>query len=576
LSNPAPIQGLPAAPGVAIGPLWIHWPDEVVVERAQARDADDEWRRILASIEQSRQQLNELRDMAEAKVGAEEAAIFEAHLMFLEDEEFISTIRQSVFSDRLTAEAGVEVAVAKYAEMLLALEDEYFRARAADLKDVGQRLMRNAGGGGSGARRALTQPSIIVADDLSPSETIQFERQFVLGICTMRGGPTSHVAILSRGLGVPAVVSAQVTLDASLDGVLAVLDGETGTLTIDPDGETIGAAQTRRAKWLSTRARAQSVAHEPAVTRDGARVEVVANIGNQRDAIAAMDNGAEGVGLFRTEFLFMDRASLPTEVEQIEAYGEIARILAGRPLVARMLDIGGDKPVPYLDIEHEDNPFLGWRAIRMLDRREDIYLTQFRALLRAGAATPDFKCDLRIMLPMVSTMLEIERGRELFERAQAQLRAEGLPFAEQTQFGIMVEVPSAALMAREFASQVDFFSIGTNDLTQYTLAVDRGNAKVASLASPYHPAVLRLIKMTIDAAHEHGKWCGLCGELGGDALAAPVLLGLGLDEFSMSPSAIPALKAAVRERSRADCVEIARRALSLATTRQVIDYLSGL
>ena len=574
MSSPT-IQGLAAAPGIAVGPLWIHRPEGVVIERGPARDPAEEWRRVRRSIERSRAQLVELGELALARVGPVEAAIFEAHQMFLDDEEFINAIRTGIDDKSLTAEAAIEDAVTVYADMLLALDDEYFRARAADLRDVGLRLIRNASGG-EAVTHTLSQPSIIVADDLSPSDTIQFDRQFVLGLCTARGGPTSHVAILSRGMGVPAIVSARFDPDALAEGTLAVLDGEAGTLTLEPDQEEINAAQQRRGHWLSARALAQSVAHEPAVTTDGVRAEIVANIGNQRDALSAIDNGAEGVGLFRTEFLFMDRDDLPTEEEQVASYAEIARLMAGRPLVARMLDIGGDKPVPYLGIEHEDNPFLGWRAIRMLDGREDIYLTQFRALLRACAPTPDFRPDLRIMLPMVSTMLEIERGRALFDRARQQLRDEGLPQAEHVQFGIMVEVPSAALLAHHFARHVDFFSIGTNDLTQYTLAVDRGNARMVSLASPFSPAVLRLIAMTIDAAHAHGKWCGLCGELGGDVMATPLLLGMGLDEFSMSPSAIPAVKARVRALSQADCRAIAAHALSLATNREVTDYLGGL
>lgn len=567
------IKGLAASPGVAIGPLYAHRPQQIVVNRAMALNAHAEWSRVTQAIAVTRDQLKTLVATATAQVGAEEAGIFEAHEMFLDDEEYVGAINEGVFTAKQSAEAAIEDATKKYADMLLALDDEYLRARAVDMNDVGMRLMRNSMPTGHAANDApLTHPSVIFADDLTPSDTMQFERRLVLGLCTAHGGPTSHVAILSRSLGVPAVVSANFDIQtlAASTGAIVVLDGNTGAVCVDPDAPALAAAQTAQRAWREGQASAQASAHAPAITRDGVRVEVVANIGSYKDALQAVESGAEGVGLFRTEFFFMDRASAPTEEEQVTAYRAIVQALAGRPLVARLLDIGGDKAVPYLDIAPEENPFLGWRAIRMLDGREDVYLTQIRALLRASADG-----DLRIMLPLVSNLREIERGRALFDKARAQLRAEGHAVAASVQFGIMVEVPSAALLAPEFARYVDFFSIGTNDLTQYTLAVDRGNARVAPIASPYHPAVLRLIAMTIEAAHAAGKWCGVCGELGGDVLAVPVLLGLGLDEFSMSASAIPAVKAALRSRSRAACAPIAQHALSLTTTEAVLTYLAG-
>jgi len=569
-------QGIAAAPGVAVGPVWVFRHVDVQETTRASEGPLVEWARVDAAIGQTRAQLIELHARAIARVGAEQAAIFEAHQLFLEDEEFIGAIKNGVANDALPAEVAINQATEQYAEMLLALDDEYFRARAADIRDVGGRLTRNALGRTDDIS-TLTQPSIIVALDLTPSDTIQFERENVLGICTMRGGPTSHVAILSRGLGVPAVVSAAISaLDGVEPGELAVLDGDLGTLTLAPDQAQLNAAQDKRGKWLSTRASAQVLAHQPSITTDNHRVETVANIGGLKDAIQAIDNGAEGVGLFRTEFLFMDRDTMPTEDEQVKIYHDIARVLNGRPFVVRMLDVGGDKDVPYLSIEKEDNPFLGWRAIRMVDGREDIYLAQFRALLRACADDSSIKHDLRIMLPMVCNMMEVERGRALLEHAKEQLRSERVPFAEKMQFGIMVEVPSVALLSHHFAQHVDFFSIGTNDLTQYTLAVDRGNAKVAKLASPYNPAVLKLIAMSIEAAHAHGKWCGICGELGGDILAAPLLLGMGMDEFSMSPTSIPAHKQAMRKLSRQECVAVAQHAMSLPSTRAVTDYLSNL
>ncbi len=386
----------------------------------------------------------------------------------------------------------------------------------------------------------------------------------------MRGGPTSHTAILSRSLGVPAVVSAPVPVDEIENGILLILDGGTGDVTLGPTLAELDKAKQRQAVWLQERASQLSAVMRPATTRDDHTVEVVANIGSVADARSALEQGAEGVGLFRTEFLYLDRESLPSEAEQTGTYRETFKIMGWRPVVVRTLDIGGDKAVNYLGVTAEPNPFLGWRAIRMIRERPDVLENQMRALLVAGGQT---NADLRIMLPMVSSIAEVERAREILDTACEQLRAEGKPVAEKVQFGIMVEVPSAAILAEHFAQKVDFFSIGTNDLTQYTLAVDRTNERVAALASPYHPAVLRLIDVTIKAAHAHGKWVGLCGELAGDVMAVPILLGLGLDEFSMASSSIPGVKAAIRRWTLTECQKVAAHALSLPTAIEVIDFL---
>lgn len=350
------------------------------------------------------------------------------------------------------------------------------------------------------------------------------------------------------------------------------MDGATGDVILGPTLAELNLAKERQGEWQKQRARLLSTASRPAITRDGHAVEVVANIGSAADARTALENGAEGVGLFRTEFLYLDRDSLPTESEQTETYRQAFQVIGPRPIVVRTLDIGGDKAVSYLSLTAEPNPFLGWRAIRMIRERPDVLEQQLRALLAAGGQT---QADLRIMLPMVSSVGEVARAREIFDEAQAQLIVEGRPLPPTIQFGIMVEVPSAAVQADHFAQMVDFFSIGTNDLPQYTLAVDRTNERVAALASPYHPAVLRLIQMTIEAAHRHGKWVGLCGELGGDVIAAPLLLGLGLDEFSMAASAIPAVKEAIRQWTMEGACDVARHALSLSSAVDVIDYLKA-
>ncbi len=564
-------RGLAASAGIAIGPAWVHRPAQVTVERRLLAVADvaAEWARLQTALSMARTQLQALETRARENIGADEAAIFSAHQLFLEDEELLNSLTGLVKEQRLNAEAAAHDAFEHYAHALESLEEAYFKARAADVRDVRRRVLRCLAGD-TEAEAGLTQPSVIFADDLAPSDTVQFDKTKILGLCTVKGGPTSHTAILARGLGVPAVVSAPVNLADVEAGLLTVLDGATGSVILGPTLTELDRARKRQAEWQATRAEELSAAHAPATTADGHTVEVVANIGSADDAHQALSQGAEGVGLFRTEFLYLDRDSMPTEAEQTVTYREVFTVMGGRPLVVRTLDIGGDKAVPYLGLQQEPNPFLGWRAIRMIRERPDVLEGQLRALLAAGAQSG---ADLRIMLPMVSSLGEIVRAREILEQAQAGLRAEGQALPEKLQFGIMVEVPSAALLADHLAQHVDFFSIGTNDLTQYALAVDRTNERVTKLATPYHPAVLRLIKLTIDAAHAHGKWVGLCGELAGDVMAVPVLLGLGLDEFSMAPASIPSVKTAIRQWTLPACREVAAHALAQPQAIDVLDYL---
>jgi phosphotransferase system enzyme I (PtsI) len=394
---------------------------------------------------------------------------------------------------------------------------------------------------------------------------VSLDKDLVLGFATARGGPTSHTAILAKAFGLPAVVGLGEEILSVPNGTLVMVDGNLGSVAVTPDEAELAAFIEKEKIAEAEQAEARDAAQASAVTADGERVEVVANVGGITDAPLGIKNGAEGVGLFRTEFLYLDRNALPTEAEQIEAYKAVFEIYAGLPIVVRTLDIGGDKVIPYLDLPKELNPFLGWRGVRMLDGSEDIFLQQFKALLQAGIGA-----DLRIMVPMVSGLAEIRAARAVMEKARAELKAEGKAFTDQVQFGIMVEVPSAALMADRLAKEVDFFSIGTNDLTQYTTAVDRTNSKVAHLASPLNPAVLTLIKRTIDCAHVEGKWVGLCGELAGEPLAAPILLGLGLDEFSMSPARVPLIKRVMKSLSKAECKVFADEVLGLDDTEAVM------
>lgn len=564
------LQGISASPGIAIGPGWLYRPVEVEIETLENQNPDDEIFRLDEALDSAKDQLEFLCQKTLDEIGSEEAAIFEAHKMFLDDPELINSIHNLINGKRINAEAAVEQVVENYSVEMEALKDEYFQARAQDIRDVGRRIIYCLVGVDVKSTELPYEPVIISADDLTPSDTVQFDREMILGLCTRRGGPTSHTAILARSIGVPAAVSVPFELDDITNCQMMVLDGIKGELVIDPSDEEIKTAQDKMQAWQSEWQVQLSHADQPAATLDGVTVEIVANIGNIEDAKQALEYGAEGVGLLRTEFLYMDRQSMPTEKEQVQAYKDIFEVMGNRPLVVRTLDIGGDKEVDYLGLSDEPNPFLGWRAIRMISERPEILQHQVRALLQAGVNR-----DLRIMIPLVSSIEEVVQARNILDESLQNLMREGLPYAENVQFGIMVEVPSAALLVEHISKYVDFFSIGTNDLTQYALAVDRTNERVADLASPFHPAVLKLIAMTIQCAHENGKWVGLCGEMAGDPTAAPLLLGLDLDEFSMAPTSIPVVKQVIRGLEKRQCIEIAAQALELPSTVEVKDFLKS-
>ncbi len=561
------LSGIPASPGIAIGPIVLYQPSIEDVTEQLVDNPQDSWQQLQTAIQTAHHELQTLRHQVSTQVGEEEAAIFDAHLLCLSDPAILEASRQRIFDYALDAASAWKIVVARTVRSYEALKDPYLRARAADVRDVGQRVLRLLTGVVS-TPLDLEQPAILVATDLSPSETAQLDPTKVLGICTVTGGATSHTGILARSLGIPAVVGVEAQLLCLSDGTLIALDGETGQVWVQPDDKQLSELQALRDKQLAAQHTLRAAAQQPAMTSDRHQVKVMANICGIADAKASVDVGAEGVGLLRSEFLYLERTSAPTEEEQLAVYEAIAATFTPHPLIIRILDIGGDKPLPYLNLPREANPFLGWRGIRFLLDYPDLLRTQLRAILRATHQHP-----IKVMFPMIASLREIRAAKEILATAQAQLRSAGIPFDEAIEVGIMIEVPSAVAMADRLATEVDFFSIGTNDLSQYMMAGDRTNPKVATLADAFEPAVLRMIQQTVIAAHNAGIWVGVCGELASSPLATPILVGLGVDELSMNPSAIPAIKAAVARLTMNEAEAIAREVLQLDSAEAVRDYV---
>ncbi|HEY4388053.1 MAG TPA: phosphoenolpyruvate--protein phosphotransferase [Ktedonobacteraceae bacterium] len=563
MSTTRAIRGIAASPGIAIGPIVRYEAQKLVVHQQETSDVQCELQRLDEALSQAGEEVHRLYEQATQSVGTHEAAIFEAHESFLHDPELLDLVHSTIQQHARTAAYAWQQGVEQYANQLRSLNDTYLAARAADLEDVGQRVLRILGGQQEQTLH-LQAPAIIVAPDLTPSETVRFDSQKVYAFCTATGGPTSHVAILAKALGIPAITGLGAELDQLTDGLQVIVDGNNGEILLEPDPATLELYHLRAQTLAQHQQVAFESAHQPAYTSDGTRVEIVANIGSPDQVAGALSYGAEGIGLLRTEFLFLERATAPDEEEQVAIYRSIFEAMEQRPIVVRTFDIGGDKPAPYMTVPAEMNPFLGIRGIRLALTHTDLLQTQLRALLRAGTGH-----QLSIMFPMVSSCEEIIALREQLNIARKALEAEQVAISEQVQVGIMIEVPAAALMADVLAEQVDFFSIGTNDLTQYTLAADRTNEATASFSDALHPAVLRLIAMVSNAAHEHHRWVGLCGELAGDPLALPVLVGLGLDELSMTPKAIPLCKQQLRLYTLKEAREIAQQALKQRNAAEV-------
>lgn len=553
------LHGIAASAGVAVGTAVLLTAAPPAVRRAAIDDADLEWTRYQAAVEQARSDLLALAERMARELGPQQSRIFQAHAMLLSDEDLEAQVHAAIHEQRLNAEAALSDVFGAEAERLHDMAAQRFQERAADLRDLAARLLRILDGGGAPSAIELPEQAVIVADDLTPSQTAGLDRRRVVGFCTALGGPTAHTAILARSMGIPAVVGmGEAALAQIVPGARVAIDGSAGALILDPDAATVTAYEGRRQAELAERSAAFASAQAKAHTADGLHVEVVANLATAAEAQAALQAGAEGVGLLRTEFIFQERTEPPSEEEQYAIYRQVAEAMAGRPVVIRTLDIGGDKPAPYLQLPAEANPFLGWRAIRISLAMPAFFKVQLRAILRAG-----LHGQVLVMFPMIATVEEVVQAQALLVEAESELAQAGVPHAASIAAGIMVEVPSAAMIADRLAPLVDFFSIGTNDLTQYTFAADRGNARVATVGDPLHPAVLRQIARVIDAAHAAGKWVGLCGELAGKPEGVPVLLGLGLDEFSMSAASIPAAKALLARLNVPDAQRLARRALEL-------------
>lgn len=549
-------QGKGVSEGLAMAQIHLFTPKLPEISRQPAADAEAEVAKLEKTLAAAEEELRGLYETAKEKMGEQEAEIFDAHLTILGDEYSVrEPIIQRIREQKQNAAAAITDQFDELAQMFRSLGDELMAERAADAEDLKQQLLRICLGCGQQDLSVLPGDVIVLAEELTPSDTVRMDTAHVKGIATRLGGATAHSAIIARTLGIPAAAGIDGWQTEALNGHMAILDGADGTLTVDPTDEETACYQSRKAQADCEAQALEAFRTCPSQTKDGAALEICANIGTPQEAQQAMKYGADGVGLYRSEFLFMDRDALPTEDEQFEAYRTAAQTMAGKPLIIRTLDVGGDKKLPTLELPHEDNPFLGFRAIRMTLSHPEIFRPQLRAILRAAAYG-----DVRVMFPMIGSMDQLREAKALLREQEQTLQAEGVPTGP-VKVGMMVEIPAAAVLAEEFAKEVDFFSIGTNDLTQYTLAVERGNAAVAHLYAPEHPAVLRLIAMTAQAAAERHIPCGMCGEAAGDPKLAPAFVGMGVNELSMSPRRVPAVRKLLSELTMDECRQAAEKLL---------------
>ena len=562
------IQGISGSRGVAVGNVYRYIQEEIVIPDYTVADdkVEEEIGKFAAAMAATLKQLDTIRQKALDEMGPEEAAIFEAHMQIAQDPSLSDGIKSLVESSHTNVVAATAQTIETFANIFLGMEDAYMRERGADIKDIGDRLMRNMLGMNPRGLSHISGEVILVAQDLAPSDTASLDKNVVKGIVTAAGGPTSHAAIMARTLEIPAVMGVG-DIESFVDGDKAVVLGTDGIVEINPSDADWDEYTNQAAAFQEELKRLRESANLEATTTDGHHVELFGNIGKAKDAKNALTMGAQGIGLYRTEFLYMENDELPAEDVQFEEYKKVAQDMKGKPVIIRTMDIGGDKELKCLDLPSEMNPFLGYRAIRISLNRPDIFKVQLRALLRASAFG-----DIHIMYPMIASVEEVKQANAMLDECKDELTAEGKEFNKDIKVGIMIEVPAAAVISPILAKYVDFFSIGTNDLCQYTLAVDRMNEAIGSLYQPLHPGVLRLIKHVIDASHEQGKFTGMCGELASDPVATMILLGLGLDEFSMTASSIPLIKNILRSVSKAECEEVANKALTMDTAEEITGY----
>ena len=561
------LKGIAASSGITIAKAYKLETPQITIEKKDS-NPQEEIEKFKNALAASRKDIETIKERATGKLSDEELEIFDAHLMVVDDPAMSDEVISMIENEKVNAEYALDVVSNNYISMFESLDDEYMRERAADIKDVTTRIKYHILGVDVADLSLIDQEVIVVAHDLTPSDTAQLDKKFTKGFATEIGGRTSHSAIMARSLEIPAVVGIASVMSEVKHGDLLILDALKGQLIVNPDEKTIEQYQEKAEKYQKEVAALKVLKDKETITTDGHKVEIVGNIGTPDDVAGVIDNGGEGVGLYRTEFLYMNSTELPTEEQQFEAYKKVLGAMNGKPVVVRTLDIGGDKKLPYLPIDPEMNPFLGYRAIRLCLDRKDIFRTQLRALLRASAYG-----KLRIMFPMIATIDEFVSAKALLEEEKEKLVKEGVEVGQDLQVGMMVEIPAAAVLADEFAKYADFFSIGTNDLIQYSMAADRMSEKVSYLYQPLNPSILRLIKLTIDGAHSQGKWCGMCGEMAGEPDAMAVLMGLGLDEFSMSATSILKARSIANSISYQEMQQLAAKAVKCQRAQEVLDLI---
>ena len=563
------LQGIAASDGIAIAKVYTLTEPDLSFTKISVEDTDNEISRLEEALEVSTKEIELIKETALKNLGEEEAQVFEAHLMVLSDPELVGQVKDAITSQKVNAEHALKEVSDMFISIFAGMEDNpYMQERAADIRDVSKRILANLLGVKIPSPATIKDEVVVVAGDLTPSDTAQLNRQYVKAFVTDIGGRTSHSAIMARSLEIPAIVGTKEITSLAKDGDLIIIDGLSGDVFLNPSEEVVAEYRAKAEAFAAQQAEWEKLKDADTFTKDGHQVELAANIGTPKDLEGVIHNGAEGVGLYRTEFLYMDSHDMPTEEDQFEAYKAVLEGMNGKPVVVRTMDIGGDKELPYLPLPHEMNPFLGYRAIRISLNEPEMFRTQLRALLRASVYG-----KLRIMFPMIATLNDFRGAKALLLEEKAKLVAEGVAVSDDIQVGIMIEIPAAAVLAHQFAKEVDFFSIGTNDLIQYTMAADRMNERVSYLYQPYNPSILTLIKHVIDSAHKEGKWAGMCGEMAGDQTAVPLLVGLGLDEFSMSASSVLKTRSLISKLTLEEMKALADKAINECATVQEVEAL---